>query len=168
MTIPFPDGGSSDQLSVSPQTLRAATPTYYQEAQEVSSLQRTLVSTVQLAAGDMFLLLEFAQLASKLEQLHERINAAMQCAYVGLNRLGVALSIASDEYPDTDKEVSQTFTRIEDDPNPWNPLIPQWSINTLIKPVPTPTPQLIPGLQNPITSPGITQPEPIIPPIVDP
>jgi hypothetical protein len=104
-----------------------------------------------MAAGDMFLLLEFAQLASKLEQLQARIDAAMQCASIGLNRVGVALSIAADEYTETDQEVSNTFTRIADDTNQSNP-----------------PPLILPGISIPGENPGNTLPTKPQPGVLNP
>jgi uncharacterized protein YukE len=139
MAAPFER--ASDQFSINPQTLRDAAPNYQKVAQDVSSLQQSLTSSMQTASGDMFALLEFAQLASRLEQLQQRINSAMQCAAMGLNRIGTALSIAADEYQSTDEQVSQTFTRIEDDQTPWTkPAITFPSITP-----PTDNPGNVPG-----------------------
>lgn len=158
MAAPFER--ASDQFSVNPQTLREAAPHYYKAAQDVSGLEQSFISSMQMASGDMFVLLEFAQLASRLEQLQQRITIAMECASMGLNRIGVALSIAADEYQSTDEQVSQTFTRIEDDPTPWN------RPTTITFPRTNPSagdpgsvqqpnlwpqqqPKLVPGVQNP-------------------
>jgi uncharacterized protein YukE len=162
MATPLKLGGG-DQFSADPQMLRDTAPTYHQIAQQINSLQQSLVSSVQMATGDMFLLLEFAQLASRLEQLQARIDAAMLCASMGLNRVGVALSIAADEYKETDLQVSSTFQRIEDDTNQSNP--PHITIPGITAPTtnpgntpstnPQPLPQ--PGVQNPL--PGIQNPQ---------
>jgi hypothetical protein len=166
MATPLKLGGG-DQFSADPQTLRDTAPTYYQTAQQITTLQQSLVSAVQTASGDMFLLLEFAQLASKLEQLQARIDAAMLCASMGLNRIGVALSIAADEYKETDQQVSSTFTRIEDDTNQTNPaptITPGINIFNLpgknsggIPPV-KPQPGVQPEPTPPFIIPGITGP----------
>lgn len=158
MATPLKLGGG-DQFSADPQMLRETAPTYYQVAQEMNSLQQYLVSTVQMATGDMFLLLEFAQLASRLEQLQARVDAAMQCASKGLTRIGVSLSVAADEYKETDMLVSRTFQRIEDDTNQTNP--PRVTIPGITTPgttsgnTPPTKPQ--PGVQNPL--PGIQNPQ---------
>jgi hypothetical protein len=164
MATPLKLGGS-DQFSADPQTLRNTAPTYYQAAQQINSLQQSLVNSVQMATGDLFILLEFAQLASRLEQLQARIDAAMQCASMGLNRIGVALSIAADEYKETDLRVSNAFTRIEDDTNQSNPprsTLPQIAAPNA-KPGNVPSVQPGPSVQKPQQPPATPQPDPWLP-----
>jgi hypothetical protein len=163
--------GSSDQFSADPQTLCETAPTYYQAAQQINSLQQSLVNTVQMASCDMFLVLEFAQIASRLEQLQARIDAAMQCASKGLTRIGVSLSVAADEYKETDLQVSSTFKRIEDDSNQSNP--PRSTLPQITPPSANPgndpSKRLKPGVQNPMPGqvlqkqPIKTQPNPWLP-----
>jgi hypothetical protein len=112
----------------------------------------------------MFILLEFAQLANRLVQLQARIDAAMQCASIGLNRIGTALIIAADDYKDTDQQVSTTFQKIENDTNQSN--LPSITTPGTIPGFTTPgitTPGTIPGFTTPGKTPGngpSTNPQP--------
>ncbi len=150
------DGGSSDTIAVDTEALKATAPAFRQAGQQVDTTLQNLVSSVQIAGGDMFLLLEFARMASMLEQLQERIGVAMQCAAGGLKRIGTSLEIASGLYVENEDTLSATFTQLEDDKNPWklptlfNPAInPGVIAPTIPQPVPTPQPgiQLQPGIQ---------------------
>lgn len=157
-------GGGGDTFSVSPQALLNAAPTYYQASQNVNSIQQTIDNATQLASGDMFMLLEFAELASRLEQLKASIDTAMQCAALGLNRIGDTLIVAANESDDTDQQVSGTFMKIEDDPPSSIPTFPLPGSNppgggtpplTQPQPQPQPIPQPQPEPLPPIIDPGI-------------
>ncbi len=160
MTLVPDGGGSSDTLSVDTDTLKATAPTFRQVGQQVDTTLQTLMSSVQTASGDMFLLLEFAKMASMLEQLQERIGEAMQCAAGGLKRIGTSLEIASGLYIDNEDALGATFTQLEDDKNPWkSPTVLDPILPVVPFPVPTPWPQPQPW-QQPQPQP---QPGPIIP-----
>ncbi len=165
--VPDAGGGSRDTLSVDTKALQAVAPSYFHAGQQVNTLQQNLQSSIQLASGDMFLLIECAKMASMLEQLQERIGIAMQCASVGLSRISVSLESAAALYTDNENNIGSAFTRIEDDTRPWN--IP--TIAATIKPgdiaptIPIQQPQQTPGTnpQKPIV-----QPEPVINPFILP
>ncbi len=165
--VPGDGGGSRDTLSVDTEALRTVAPSYFHVGQQVNTLQQNLQNIVQLASGDMFLLIECAKMASMLEQLQERIGIAMQCASVGLSRISVSLEIAAELYTENEKNIGSAFTRIEDDTHPWN--IP--TIASTVKPgdisptLPIQQPQPTPGTnpQKPIV-----QPEPVINPFILP
>ena len=168
--VPGDGGGSSDTLSVDTQALQAAAPSYFHVGQQVNTLQQNLQSIIQLASGDMFLLIECAKMASMLEQLQERIDMAMQCASVGLSRISVSLEIAAQLYTENENNIGSAFTRIEDDTQPWN--IP--SIATTLKPgnlspkipiqlQPAPGPL---NPQKPIVQPGPVIDPPLLPDVI--
>ncbi len=154
-----PDDGSTDTLSVSPSALQAAAPTYYKAAQDIDTLQKNLVATVQQATNAMFLLYELARFAATLEHLHQRISVAMECASKGLTKMGVALEVASEDFAAGDQEVSNTFKKTADDPNVWNiptkPVFPIPGLNTDPNPpIVQPQPQPVIPLPIPFPLPG--------------
>lgn len=110
--IPGDGGGSSDLISVDTNALKMTAPTFRQGGQQVNELLQSVKSSVQMANGSMMLVLEFARMASLLEQLQERIGEAMQCASGGLQRIGTSLEIVSDLFIETEDSASQTFTKL--------------------------------------------------------
>ncbi len=166
-------GGSSETISVSTDALKATAPAFHNVGQQVDSVKQTINGSVQLGTGEMFLVMEFAKLASLLEQLQSRISMAMQCAAGGLNRMGTSLEIAAELYDDNEDVLRSTFTQLEDDPMPWHIGI-QLSPGVFnvkpggVSPQPTPTPQPNPGINTPLNPsgnplPGINPLEPDIP-----
>lgn len=158
------DGGSGtgETLSVDTEALKVTAPTFQRSGQQVDALLTNLTSDVNMAGGDMFLLLEFAKMASILERLQERIGVAMQCAAGGLKRIGTSLEIASGLYVENEETLTSTFTQLEDDSSAWKmpPIVSPWNPSPLPQPVPTPVAQPQPGIQpQPIKQP----PDPTMP-----
>ncbi len=151
----LPNG--SDVLSVSPGALRDAAPTYANASQDISTLMQGLVTTVQLEMGELVLIYEFAQLVTKLEQLQARIETAMQCASLGLNRISDALVIASEEFPETDDAISKDFTNIEDDTHPWTANLRYPGYQPSFEQPPTIKPDT-PAIEPPVTKPDVPEP----------
>ena len=119
--IPAADGGeTSDTISVDTAALKTTAPTFRQVGQQVSTVQQSIENSVQMGTGEMFLVMEFAKLASLLEQVQSRITTAMQCAAGGLNRIGTTLEIASQLYEENEDILGRSFTQLEDDKSPWN------------------------------------------------
>src|SRR5690349_9433387 len=103
------DGGkSSDTISVDPQALKSTSPTFLQVGQQVSTIQQTVENSVQIGSIEMFMIMEFAKLASQLEHLQSRVSMAMQCAAGGLNRIGTSLEIAAGLYEDNEDVLDST------------------------------------------------------------
>jgi uncharacterized protein YukE len=172
--IPGDGGGSGDLISVDTNALKTTAPTFRQSGQQVNELLQNVESSVQMANGSMFMLLEFAKMASLLEQLQGRIAEAMQCASGGLQRIGTSLEIVSDLFIETEDSARQTFTNLADDIMPWHIdfTLPSDVINgnmggSSLQPIPTPTPQSpkIVNPQNPIVNPAPSIPilDPFIP-----
>ncbi len=154
--IPSDSGGGSDLISVDTNALKTTAPTFRQSGQQVNELLQSVKSSVQMANGNMMMLLEFAKMASLLEHLQERIAEAMQCASGGLQRIGTSLEIVSDSFLETDDSARQTFTHLQDDIMPWQIdfTLPPGGINgntggSPLQPVPTPVPQPPKPIANP-------------------
>ena len=173
--IPGDGGGSgSDLISVDTNALKTTAPTFRQSGQQVSILSQSVMNSVQMANGSIMMVLEFAKMASLLEQLQGRIAEAMQCASGGLQRIGISLEIVSDSFLETDSSARQSFTRLQDDTIPLHldfTLPAGINIGNIGGPapqaVPTPTtqPPKIVNPQNPIVNPaqGIPIVDPFIP-----
>ncbi len=152
--VPADGGGSGDTISADTHALQATAPTFRQAGQQVNTLLQDVTNSVQMSSGDMFMLLEFAKMASMMEQLQERIAVAMQCAAGGLNRIGISLEIVSGLYIESEEIANNAFTHLKDDIAPWHiglQLPPDvLNINPgRISPQPTPTPQPDPGIHPP-------------------
>ena len=156
MAFPSADrGGSSDLISVDTHALKTAAPAFRQAGQQVETLLQSLTGSVQSANGDLFLLLEFAKMASIMEHLQQRIGVAMQCAAGGLNRIGTTLEIVSDLYVETETTFSHALTQIEDDLTPLKraallPPMPRLSGRPGSSPQSAPTPESTPGSHTPL------------------
>ena len=113
-------GKGGETIAVDTTALKATAPTFRQTGQQVSTLKQTLDTSVQMGAGEMFMVMEFSKLASLLEQLESRIGMAMQCAAGGLNRIGTSLEIGAGLYEENEDVLGSSFSGLEDDKMPWN------------------------------------------------